>query len=99
MKLSERGTPCVVADGRHLEAPSQRVPSVRAEIATAFSAALRTAFPTVDIQPAVAATNNPDHGDYQCNNAMALFGRMKGKASPTQHPDQSAHRIFSQTMG
>ncbi len=69
------------ADGAHLQAASERVPSVRAEITLGFSAALQKAFPSVDIQPAVAATNNPDHGDYQCNNAMALFGRMKGKVS------------------
>jgi hypothetical protein len=46
----------------------------------AFRAALQAAFPALEVEPVVAATNNPKFGDYQCNNAMQLFGRLKGKA-------------------
>ena len=67
------------ADGAHLAAAAQRVPSVRSELAATFRTALHSAFPAVAMEPIVAATNNPKFGDYQCNNAMQLFGRMKGK--------------------
>ncbi|CAL8469338.1 g8879 [Coccomyxa elongata] len=82
-------------DGAHLQAASERIPSVRAGIATGFGTALQKAFPSVDIQPAVAATNNPDHGDYQCNNAMALFGRMKGKEGAPKNPREVATAILN----
>jgi arginyl-tRNA synthetase len=62
-----------------LAAAADRIASVRAELASTFKTALRTAFPAMDVEPFVAATNNPQFGDYQCNNAMALFGRMRGK--------------------
>ena len=55
------------------------MPSVRADLAATFRTALNSAFPNVPMEPQVAATNNPRFGDYQCNNAMQLFGRMKGK--------------------
>ena len=67
------------ADGAHLAAAAQRVPSVRSDLAATFRTALHSAFPTVPVEPVVAATNQPKFGDYQCNNAMQLFGRMKGK--------------------
>ena len=44
--------------------------------------ALRTAFPDAEERASIAATREEKHGDYQCNNAMGLFGRMKGKACP-----------------
>lgn len=66
-------------DGAHLAAAAQRVPSVRSDLAATFRTALHSAFPAVPVEPVVAATNQPKFGDYQCNNAMQLFGRMKGK--------------------
>ena len=55
------------------------MPSVRSDLAATFRTALHSAFPAVAVEPQVASTNNPKFGDYQCNNAMQLFGRMKGK--------------------
>lgn len=68
-------------DGTHLAAAADRVASIRAELAEIFKVALQAAYPHMDVEPYVTATNNPQFGDYQCNNAMALFGRMRGKAS------------------
>lgn len=59
--------------------PSGAVPSLRAELAAAFKQALDAAYPAADAEPVVAQTNEPKFGDYQCNNAMALFGQLKGK--------------------
>ena len=60
------------------------VPSIRAELTAAFQLALGKAFPTCQAQAIVTPTAERDakFGDYQCNNAMALFGKLKGQASP-----------------
>ena len=55
------------------------MPSVRSDLAATFRTALQSAFPAVAVEPQVAATKEPRFGDYQCNNAMQLFGRMKSK--------------------
>ena len=64
------------ADGAEL---AQSTPSLRAELTDAFKQALEIAYPSANIEPIVAQTNEPKFGDYQCNNAMALFGQLKGK--------------------
>ena len=45
--------------------------------------ALRAAFPGQQEKPLVAATRDFKKfgGDYQCNNAMSLFAKLKGKVS------------------
>lgn len=58
---------------------ADRVPHLAAELRTLFSAALEQAYPGIGIQPIIAQTGNPKFGDYQCNNAMALFGKLKGQ--------------------
>lgn len=58
---------------------SQAVPSLRAELTEVFRQALDKAYPQANIEPVVAQTNEPKFGDYQCNNAMALFGKLKGQ--------------------
>jgi hypothetical protein len=40
---------------------------------------LNKAYPDVTDEPIVAACNNAKFGDYQCNNAMQLFAKLKGK--------------------
>lgn len=63
-------------DGAEL---AHSVPSLRAELTEVFRQALESAYPSANIEPVVAQTNEPKFGDYQCNNAMALFGQLKGK--------------------
>ena len=56
------------------------VASIRAELARLFTDSIAAALPAAAGEAAaVAACNNAAHGDYQCNNAMALFGKLKGK--------------------
>lgn len=70
---------------------ADRLPNLCTELRTLFSAALEQAYPGVGIAPVIAQCNNPKFGDYQCNNAMALFAQLKGKvgAAPPlpQMPD------------
>jgi arginyl-tRNA synthetase len=54
--------------------------SIRQRLSAAFQASLDGAFPAAAGEPAIVmACNNPKFGDYQCNNAMALFGKLKGQ--------------------
>lgn len=65
---------------RHLQpCGAGRVPSVLIELEVVVTAALRQAFPGVEERAMVAPCRDAKFGDYQCNNAMALFAKLKGK--------------------
>lgn len=54
--------------------------SIKQRLAAAFQQSLDAAFPSMAGEPAIVVPcGNPKFGDYQCNNAMALHGKMKGK--------------------
>jgi hypothetical protein len=45
------------------------------------------------VEPQIATTNNPKYGDYQCNNAMPLFAKLKGQAdAPFKNPREVSER-------
>lgn len=70
---------------------SLRIPSLRSELQALFKTAIQTAYPSMaDDLPLVAACGNTKNGDYQCNNAMALFGRLKGKEGAPRAPRDAA---------
>ncbi|KAL7254189.1 hypothetical protein ACSBR1_008568 [Camellia fascicularis] len=59
----------------------EHVGSLKQQLAKLFEASLRTTVPDeLDVEPLVAACN-PRFGDYQCNNAMSLWTKIKGKGS------------------
>lgn len=63
---------------------NDRVTALRNELRSLFDTAISTAFPDFD-SPAIIAIPSEKQAhlsDYQCNNAMSLFGRLKksGKA-------------------
>lgn len=64
---------------RALAVRPQRVCTLRSEVAGLVSESLGKAFPGLKEEPLVAATAQPKFGDYQCNNAMSLFGKLKGQ--------------------
>eukprot|EP00878_Enallax_costatus_P002829 GHUV01003021.1.p1 GENE.GHUV01003021.1~~GHUV01003021.1.p1 ORF type:complete len:672 (+),score=213.86 GHUV01003021.1:232-2016(+) len=69
--------------------------TLRGELSSLFKTAISSAFPAVqDAEPVVAPCNNPQHGDYQCNNAMALFGKLKGKEGAPKNPRDVATAIL-----
>lgn len=76
----------------NMAAPGEAV-SLRGELSGLFKSALTTAYPAVEEQPIVAACNNPQHGDYQCNNSMSLFGKLKGKEGAPKNPREVATAI------
>ena len=68
--------------------------SVRAELTDLFKAALKIAYPELSEAPVVTPCNNAKFGDYQCNNAMALFGKLKGKEGAPKAPRDVASGIL-----
>ncbi|KAF6266502.1 tRNA synthetases class I (R)-domain-containing protein [Scenedesmus sp. NREL 46B-D3] len=69
--------------------------TLRGELSGLFRSALSSAFPAAEEQPIIASCNNPQFGDYQCNNAMGLFGKLKGKEGAPKNPREVATAIVS----
>ncbi|KAK4763019.1 hypothetical protein SAY86_008787 [Trapa natans] len=60
--------------------------SLKKQLAKLFEASLRVTVPTeTDVEPLVAACTG-NFGDYQCNNAMSLWPRIKGKGTEFRGP-------------
>lgn len=77
-----------------MAAPGEAV-SLRGEVSGLFKSALSTAFPAANEQPLVTPCGQTQHGDYQCNNAMSLFGKLKGKEGAPKNPRDCASTIVS----
>lgn len=71
--------------------------TMREELQSLFSSAIGAAFPSLgnDFEVLVAACNNSSNGDYQCNNAMPLFGRLKGIEGAPKNPRAVAEAIVA----
>jgi hypothetical protein len=60
--------------------------SIRQSLTAVFQRSIDAAFPSMAGEPAlVLPCNQPKFGDYQCNNAMALHGKMKGQVGEGRH--------------
>eukprot|EP00892_Ulva_mutabilis_P000069 jgi/Ulvmu1/10062/UM006_0009.1 len=70
-------------------------PSVRAELRRLFSRAIAAAFPDAPADVALVPCANPKFGDYQCNNAMAIFGKLKGSPGAPKNPRAVAEAILA----
>jgi len=86
---------------RHLEsaiasqkqASSSCMMNSQAALEHVFSAAISSAFPTVQNAPvALVPTQNEKFGDYQCNSAMALT-KLLGESGIKSNPREAAQRI------
>lgn len=69
--------------------------SVRQELSAAFTEAIATAFPGIDAPAAVTQCKESNFGDYQCNNAMSLFGKLKGTEGAPKNPRAVAEAILA----
>lgn len=72
-----------------------RSPSLRSELEELFKNALKVSYPDVEDAPVVVPCNNPKFGDYQFNNAMGLFGKLKGKEGAPKAPRDVANAVLS----
>ena len=77
--------------------PTQRTASPRARLEALVEAALLSAFPDRELwkRAVVAPTADPRFGDYQCNNAMPLFARVKGAEGAPANPRATADAIVA----
>lgn len=65
------------------------------ELESIFGSAIATAFPSSGNKAQIAICNQALHGDYQCNNAMGLFGRLKGTENAPKNPRVVAEAILA----
>eukprot|EP00250_Pteridium_aquilinum_P012236 c20590_g1_i2 orf=786-2864(-) len=79
-------SPAEAANGKEVAAAPSCEPA-RQQIATLVREALGSLFPEDgDMEPLVAACTNK-FGDYQCNNAMGIWSKIKGKSSDFKSPN------------
>ncbi|KAL6974475.1 arginine--tRNA ligase [Sarracenia purpurea var. burkii] len=73
----------------------ENVGSLKQQLAKLFEASLRVTVPDeVDTEPLITACN-PRFGDYQCNNAMSLWTKIKGKRSEFTGPQPVGRAIMA----
>lgn len=77
----------------NMAGPGEEAVSLRGELQGLFKTALSSAFPAVDDAAMVFPCGQPQHGDYQCNNSMSLFGKLKGKEGAPKNPREVATAI------
>jgi hypothetical protein len=64
--------------------------TVHGAVLAAFGAAIGKAFPESSFVPIVTLCGNQKNGHYQCNNAMPIFKKMKGKEGAPTTPVEVA---------
>ncbi len=87
-KLDKMAVSAAGANSGGAAAPTSANQTMREELQALFRSAISAAFPSLgaDFDVLVAPCNNPTNGDYQCNNAMPLFGRLKGVEGAPKNP-------------
>lgn len=69
--------------------------SVKEQLARLFEESLKITFPDeVDIQPQIAVCNNPKFGDYQCNNAMSVWAKIRSRSGEFKGPQPVGQAIM-----
>ncbi|KAL0325872.1 UNVERIFIED_CONTAM: Arginine--tRNA ligase, chloroplastic/mitochondrial [Sesamum radiatum] len=69
--------------------------SLKQQLAKLFEESLRITVPEeLDVDPAIAPCQNPKFGDYQCNNAMGLWSKVKGKGTQFKGPQPIGQAIM-----
>lgn len=70
--------------------------SVRQLVSGLVGTALRSTFPEVEgLEPLVAGCANTKFGDYQCNNAMGIWAKIKGSSTSFKNPVSVGQAIMS----
>ncbi|CAA2968976.1 arginine--tRNA ligase, chloroplastic mitochondrial-like isoform X2 [Olea europaea subsp. europaea] len=73
----------------------ENVGSLKQQIAKLFEESLRLTVPEeLAVEPSIAPCQNPKFGDYQCNNAMGLWSKVKGKGTQFRGPQPIGQAIM-----
>ncbi|KAK9697576.1 hypothetical protein RND81_08G046500 [Saponaria officinalis] len=68
--------------------------NVKQQLSEVFKKSLKTTVPSeADVQPLIAICN-ADFGDYQCNNAMGLYGKIRGTMPEFKNPRSVGEAIM-----
>jgi arginyl-tRNA synthetase len=68
---------------------------LRGELGALFQQAISSSFPDVTETVLLMPCGQARFGDYQCNNAMGLFGKLKGKEGAPKAPRDVANALIS----
>uniref|UniRef100_A0A0D9Y3I7 arginine--tRNA ligase n=1 Tax=Oryza glumipatula TaxID=40148 RepID=A0A0D9Y3I7_9ORYZ len=74
------------------EAAEHSVQSVEQQLCTLITSSLRATVPDLDVEP-MLEVSKPGFGDYQCNNAMSVFSRIRRSATNFRNPMAVGQRI------
>lgn len=69
------------------------VGSVKQQISRLFETSLKTTFPDEGNVELMVAISTQKFADYQCNNAMGLFSKIKGKSTEYRNPNSVGQAI------
>ncbi|CAA0841172.1 Arginyl-tRNA synthetase- class Ic [Striga hermonthica] len=105
--VASLSTNCVIKPSRRifLRAASSSTPSMendpeafgslKQQLAKLFEKSLKVTVPEeLDVVPAIASCQNPKFGDYQCNNAMGLWSKVKAKGTQFKGPQPIGQAIM-----
>ncbi|KAK8964362.1 hypothetical protein KSP40_PGU015661 [Platanthera guangdongensis] len=69
-----------------------RTGSVKKQVARLFEGSLKAAFPEESVEPLIAVCT-ARFGDYQCNNAMGIFSKIKERSTEYKNPNSVGQAI------
>ncbi|GJM94699.1 hypothetical protein PR202_ga11371 [Eleusine coracana subsp. coracana] len=72
--------------------PTQSAGSVKQQLSKLVISSLRTTVPEVEVEPMVEVCT-AKFGDYQCNNAMGLWSKIKGSGTSFKNPNAIGQAI------
>ncbi|KAJ0694109.1 putative arginine--tRNA ligase [Helianthus annuus] len=76
-------------------APEHHTGSLKEQIAKVFEVSLKVTVPDEpDVAPLIAVCSKKEAADYQCNNAMSLWSKIKGKGTEFRGPQPVGQAIM-----
>ncbi|KAL7601737.1 arginine--tRNA ligase, cytoplasmic isoform X1 [Lactuca sativa] len=76
-------------------ANEENIGSLKEQIAKVFEISLKVTIPEEpEVVPLIAACAKKEFGDYQCNNAMSLWAKIKGKGTEFKGPQPVGQAIM-----
>ncbi|KAL3532548.1 hypothetical protein ACH5RR_006069 [Cinchona calisaya] len=73
---------------------TENLGSLKQQLEKLFGESLRVTVPDeLDVPPIITPCKDLKHGDYQCNNAMSLFAKIKGKVPEFKKPQSVGEAI------